>query len=167
MGSCQIGTFIIRFRYKQPKSIAISYKLNANQISNIKCDLSPNNDSTFICGKKSMPLPQFIASFQPLKFLYGSNAQSSVAKETIFTLQNNQTMNVPAWSSSSSWNPPNNNAQQQQHQPSMNHAPTANPYMNNNHKNNHYSQRHFSPQPGMQNSHHPTYRQQNSTNVNY
>jgi len=154
---CQIGTFIIRFRYKEPKSIAISYKKKMNFIANIKCDLSPNNDSTFICGKKSMPLPQFIATFQPLEYLY-VHKQSPIAKEIIFhqpknNNNNNQNANVPSWNGSNSWNPPtnNNNKQQQQHpynahQPKMIHAPTANPY-NANHQPGYH--RNYSPQPGM------------------
>eukprot|EP01084_Bolivina_argentea_P270034 459073_1 len=36
------GTFLIRFRYKEAKSIAISYKMKNSKISNLKCDLNPN-----------------------------------------------------------------------------------------------------------------------------
>ena len=83
-----IGTFIIRFRYKEPKSIAISYKKNIENVSNLKCDLSNNNDSTFICGKKLLPLPQFILSFPALKYLY--HPKSPIPKNEIFKQQQKQ-----------------------------------------------------------------------------
>ena len=79
-----IGSFIIRFRYKEPKSIAISYKQTINNISNLKCDLSNNNDSTFICGKKLMILEQFILSFPALKYLY--TPKKVIPKEEIFKM---------------------------------------------------------------------------------
>ena len=143
-----IGTFIIRFRYKQPKSIAISYKNSHNKIANIKCDLSNNNDSTFICGKKLLPLPQFILTFPPLQYLY--NSQSPIRKDQIFTLHNhngnNNKNNNPSWSNTNSWNPPNKHQHQYQpQQPTMIHAPTANPY--NPHSQPSYHRNHYSPTP--------------------
>merc|ERR1712228_414557 len=157
-----IGTFIIRFRYKQPKSIAISYKQSNKNISNIKCDLSNNNDSTFICGKKLLPLSQFILTFPPLKYLY--NLQSPIPKESVFNLQQNNNQNNqnnPSWNNASSWNPPTNKQQHQynSHQPQMSHVPTANPY--NAHSQSTYHRNNFSPQP--QNGYHASFNNGNSS----
>jgi len=100
-----VGTFIIRFRYKEPKSVAISYKASTKKVSNVKCDLNP--DSTFVCGAKSIPLPRFILKYEALQFLY--DATKPIPKEQIFksaTQSMSSDPTSPSWTSASkSWNP--------------------------------------------------------------
>merc|ERR1712176_66712 len=145
-----IGTFIIRFRYKQPKSIAISYKKDHSNVANIKCDLSNNNEYTFICGKKVMTLPHFISTFTPLQYLYNTQ-QALLPKQQVFNLHinnNNNAQSNPSWSNANSWNPPTKQPKHYNNQqPTMMHAPTANPY-NHQHSPSPYNRRsHYSPQP--------------------
>jgi len=165
-----IGTFIIRFRYKQPKSIAISYKQSNHNVSNIKCDLSNNNDYTFICGKKLLPLPQFILNFHPLKYLY--HHQLPIPKDQIFNIlhsnpnnNNNENqqisihsasnpqldqMHAPSWNNTKSWNPPQSKRAQQ----SMSYNQHREPHHHNKqrHKNPNFASQAKSYNPTQPNS---------------
>eukprot|EP01084_Bolivina_argentea_P076825 139280_1 len=131
-----IGTFIIRFRYKQPKSIAISYKQTNNKVSNLKCDLSNNNDSTFICGTKLLPLPEFILTFKPLKYLY--NKTSPIPKEKIFSTPNISSSASPSFNNSHSLHPShyNNNNNNNPHLHSSYHAKSYGPPLSKTHQSN-------------------------------
>merc|ERR1719203_1749734 len=78
--SVPTGTFVVRFRFKEPRSIAISYKVATGKVGNVKCDLSRERSvhsarsvRQFKCGKRILTLPRFILSYPQLVAVYRAN----------------------------------------------------------------------------------------------
>ena len=88
--SIPIGSFVIRFRFKEPRSIAITSKVGIGRMSNEKYDLHRHQLAVgqrsirmFQCGNRVLTLPQFILSNPALDAIY--NAENApIPKQSVF-----------------------------------------------------------------------------------